>query len=196
MTPLAGSERRGARLEGPLSKPIRTADAPAPFQQTIRARRRRKLLIGFALAVVVLGGAGFLVYENVELEIAGFRTAPAQERYDQIESGRQAARKLLRDDERGHLYRAGAAAEAAEQWELDKKKTELPGLVAQAYSAAAIDEGLKSKTDRDKADAIVAGLLKAGAKGPELEKAEALRSVLDLGKAKEAYTKLSLLAQS
>ncbi len=158
-----------------------------------KKQKRRSATIFAVGALVALGAGAFYTYTNVELTLGSFLTEPARERQDKIASGLTMTRRSMRADEQGHWHRAIAAAQRVVPL-YQGPALEPQALIAQAHLAAAYDEGLKVKQDRDAADAIVSDLLKSGSKDVETEKAIALRSLLD-GKAGEAHKQLEGLAR-
>lgn len=185
-------------IEAPKKKPGTMAgDLPAEEKAQIerrKARRVPKALVIGVLVVVALAAGAYYVYTSVELTIFGIMTQPAEERQSAIARGTAETRRLLASSDAGHWGRAAQAAEKVIA--LDKLAMDPKALAAQAYAAEAYEEGLNLKADREKADALVAALLKTGGRGREVEKAVALRSVLDAGKAAEAATALANVARS
>lgn len=153
-------------------------------------RKRSRALLVAALGTVVAAAGAYYVYSSVELTVGNFQTAPAAERSEHITSLVDSVRKQMHDDQPGHWYRAIETAEQASMLEADPKTLVPKALMAQCYMAAALDEGLGFKEDHDKAEALVSELQKTGVKGVEIDKAVALRSILDPGKADEAYNQL------
>ena len=185
-------------VEAPKRKPGTMAgDVPAEAKASASAERGplrlpKALLITLAV-LALLGGGAYYVYTSIELTIFGFPTVPARERQAQIARGLTDARKLLASNDAGHWAKAAQAAERVVT--LDKTATDAKALAAQAYAAQALEEGRNFKADKDKADALVGEVLKSGGRGREVEKAVALRSILDPGKAAEAVNALAAAAR-
>jgi tetratricopeptide (TPR) repeat protein len=182
---IAGEERGAA----PSAAVVAPAAEPA--------RRRAKLLLP-VVALLALGGGAYYAYTSVELEVAGLVTAPAAERRARIATQLLTAQKLMLASEPGHWHRAADAALKAAALARDAsapQALEARGLAAQAHVAAAVDEGLKIQQDREAADALIGELLKAGTKHVEIEKAQALRSILDPSKGGDALVALEAVAR-
>jgi tetratricopeptide (TPR) repeat protein len=173
---MAGEEAR------PVIKSV-AATSAAPGAEP-QKKRGRKALWGALAGLALLGGAGAYVYTSVELTVFGVMTQPAQERQASIARGLAETRRLLSSSDAGHWSRASLAADRVTA--LDPTASEAKALSAQAHAAAAYEEGLQSKADKDKADQIISAVLKAGGRGHEVEKAVALRSLLTPGKANDA----------
>jgi tetratricopeptide (TPR) repeat protein len=181
---LAGAPKaRSGTIAGEEARATAVARPP-------REARKPGKLIYVAAGVVALGAAAFYAYTSVELTVGNFLTAPAKERRDRIDALVAQARKLMVDDKPAHWHKAIETAEQAAALEVEPKTLVPKALVAQAYMAAALDEGLTFKEDRDRAEALVSDLLKGSAKHLEIEKATLLLKILDPGKATEAYNGL------
>ena len=173
-------------------------DDPATDQPATKIRRGPRtipkgLIVGL-VALAALGGGAYYVYTSIELTVFGIMTVPAQDRQAQIARGLVETRKLLGSSDAGHWGRAAETAERVVK--LDKLANEAKALAAQAYAARAIEEGRDLKADKDKADVLLADVLKTGGRGREVDKAVALRSVLDVGKADEATASLAKVAST
>jgi tetratricopeptide (TPR) repeat protein len=190
----AATQQRGIELaEAPRKKTGTIAGVTEAAERKLAAKKRRRASLAAALlAVLALGAGAYYVYFNVEWTLGGFMTVPARERQEAIARGQASARSLMTVSDAGHWYRAATAAEKVIG--IGPKLPEPRALAAQAYLAATIDEGRHAKIDRDKADALIGDLLKLGGKGPQVDKALSLRSILNPGKAGEAYAALARLA--
>lgn len=171
--------------ERPTSRPARKPKATA---------RKPRAAFFAALAAAALLAAGYEIYTTVEFTLFGFMTEPARERRDQLRRGTDKTRRMLHESDVGHWYRAAGVADRV--LVLEPNTTELKALAAQAYLAATFDEGLHARRDREQADALITDILKAGEQHVELEKAQALRKLLDASKAGEAYATLTALAKA
>jgi tetratricopeptide (TPR) repeat protein len=154
--------------------------------------RRQRILLGVVLVVVVLGGAGFYVYTQVDAKILGIKTQPYVAREEMITQGILATRKFMAADDPGHWDKA--AREAQKVIGLDAEQGEAAGLFIQAHLAAVIDEGLGEKAHLDAADAQITAAVKQGIKHPEFEKAQALRELLE-DKPADAKKRLAAVGQ-
>jgi tetratricopeptide (TPR) repeat protein len=171
----------------PLRKRKPGSLAEAPPRRAPRAPARRRAFVIAALIVVALAAAAYYVYSSVELEVFGIMTAPARERHDRAEAGLKAARKLLVADD---WHQAATTAERAAS--ADPKRTDLLGIAAQAYLAAAIEQGLDEKADKTRADGLLTKAQAAGEPGTEVKKAQALRLLLDAKPADASKLLLSI----
>jgi predicted Zn finger-like uncharacterized protein len=180
----------GTAKKGRAGKAAAAGEAVAEKKTISPAqRRRRRILLAVAVGLAALAGAGFYVYQFVELEALGFMTAPAKEREAKLAAGLSTLRRTMGQAAHGHWDRAAQVAERIAP--LQRQGYEAQALGAQAYLAATLDEGLHEKAYKDKADALIGDLIKYSARGSEVDKAHALRTVLDPGKAAEAYTQLA-----
>jgi tetratricopeptide (TPR) repeat protein len=200
-TGAAEAPKRGSVSLSPEPVPVARVDpkvgraAPTPTKPPVtkeqRARRNRWLGLGIGLALV--GGGGFYAYQNVDFEVSGFRSAPAQERADRISAGLASMHKLMMGDERGHWDQAIAAGKRV--LALQPGNPDALATSAQAQIAAYLDEGSNLAQRKKAADDLIGELVKTSAKGNEVEKAQALRSTLDEGRGEEAKKALAALSQ-
>ncbi|MBI4510477.1 MAG: zinc-ribbon domain-containing protein [Deltaproteobacteria bacterium] len=180
-----------AALPTPTAKPKGTLagddhhSAQTKGKRTRTAAELKKLKIGAAVAagVVLLLGGGIYGYVRMQA---------AKERETTIKNSLAETRKLLSSDEAGHWDRAVAATQKA--LKIDPKNAEALGFKAQALMAATLDEGTGEKARIDRADEVMNEIGRLGAHGPEIEKAQAVRMILD-GKGEEAAKALAGLGQ-
>jgi len=163
----------GLELEEPRDKHSQRLgpklhEAPV-VNEALLARQRqkkRKILIGFSLAVALLGGGGFYMYR---------RHAAAQERADSISENLKKARSAMAADDAGHWQRA--AASAGKVLELDSAHAEAYGIAAEASIAGALADGKNSLGRITRGKKLISDALAAGVTGPALERAQALSTL-------------------
>lgn len=145
--------------------------------------RRRKIIASVAVAVLAIGGiTAFFV----------MRARAAEERRNTIARGLADAERLLAADTPGHWVAAQQATDRVRK--LEPNSAHALGIAAQAILASVLDEGVDAKARLDKADAVMNHASREGADGAELDKATALRAIID-GKPNEAVKQLGTLVQ-
>jgi tetratricopeptide (TPR) repeat protein len=135
---------------------------------TPEQRRRRALIGGGALLVLALAGAGLFVKDKLDR---------AKALKAEVERTLTEARSHLASDELDHWNKAFDAAERA--LAKDGKNADALGLAAQAQFAAAVDEGTNLDARRTSGDDVLNRAVQAALDSAEIEKAKALRLVLD-----------------
>ncbi|MEZ4364706.1 MAG: hypothetical protein R2939_00295 [Kofleriaceae bacterium] len=133
------------------------------------ARRKRMIIAGVAgLVVVGLGVGGFLYYQ---------RWSAKQERTARATAALSDARAAMAAADAAHWARAIAKGDEALEAVPGDARAE--ALLAQAHIAAAIDGGLDAERHVTKAKALLASAQAHGASGPDLDKAIALKAIVD-----------------
>ncbi len=168
-------EPAAARTRAPAA-----VDKPAkPGKLSPRATR---ILLAAVLGVTAVGAGGFVMYRKWDAQ----KTRAAD-----LDRNLQAARKAMMANERGHWRRATRAANDVLQ--LDKKHPEALGIAAEAALASLLEDG----TDAESRTAVARRHLEtasaAGARHATLDKARALRELVE-GTPAEAVTTLTPLA--
>ncbi|HEY0478584.1 MAG TPA: tetratricopeptide repeat protein [Kofleriaceae bacterium] len=156
-------------LAAPRAAPQRPANARSATEARttpeIRARRRRLLILA-GLAVILLGGAGFVLYR---------RHVAAREREAAISEQLVLARKAYAASEPKHWQRAAAAARRVV--DLDDANAEALGIGAEALLASALDDGTNSGPKIAQAHAMLDTANSHGITRPELARARALAAL-------------------
>jgi len=145
--------------QAPVLDPVATASARA---------RRNKLVLGGVLALAVLGGGGFLLYQ---------RHAAAVEREAELTSQLATAREAYAASDARHWQRAGTAAR--EVVALDPLNPEALGIATEALFASALGDGTGATTKRGQARAMLDAANGAGISTPILARSRALAALVE-----------------
>jgi tetratricopeptide (TPR) repeat protein len=158
-------------------QPTSAAAPPRP------SRRKRNLLAAAGLVVLAAVGGGLYGYTRWQAQ---------QERAAQVESDIAQARTQLADASAGHWKRAATFAERAH--ELDKDDVAALALAAQGHYAGYLDEGTEGTRRLAAGADLVQTLIASGKRGPDADKALALKAIVD-GQTERAVQRLdSVLA--
>jgi tetratricopeptide (TPR) repeat protein len=143
-------------------QPTSAAAPPRP------SRRKRNILAAAGLVVLAAAGGGLYGYT---------RWQGQQERAAQVESDIAQARTQLADASPGHWKRAATFAERAH--EVDKDDVAALALAAQGHYAGYLDEGTEGTRRLAAGADLVQTLIASGKRGPDADKALALKAIVD-----------------
>lgn len=128
--------------------------------------KRKAVLIGGAVAVVVLGLGGELFYRHHSAQ---------QKRAAELAEHLRAARVAIHSDQADHWNKAGTEASAA--LAVDEHNKPAIGLRAEALLAGALDTGVGGETRIAQGRRVLSDALDKNLSGPDLDTAQALASI-------------------
>jgi tetratricopeptide (TPR) repeat protein len=182
----AGPVRTGGTLASATAattgdKPAKKARATADEKPAMSKKLQRALVAG-ALAVVVVLGGGYIMYQRYQAK---------QQRQADIRASLETSRRAMSDGNKNNWQRALSAARQV--LALDKKNAEALGLAAQALLAGYLDDGTQHDQRINEAQKHLAAVPAGSGKVPAVERAIALNLIVD-GDADAAVTRLKPLA--
>ncbi len=160
------AEPRAASITPKLATK-RAKIAPVADPDAARQRAKRvRLLALVGLAVIILGGGGFVLYR---------RHAAKQEIKDQIANELATAQSAMAATDRAHWDRAFRAAKKV--LELEDKQPEALGIAAESQLAAGLADGTNAPMKFSNGRKYIASAIEASVAGAPLVRAQALSAI-------------------
>ncbi|HTJ45356.1 MAG TPA: tetratricopeptide repeat protein [Kofleriaceae bacterium] len=147
------------------------------------SQRRKTIALAALLGVAAAGAGAFFYYKHYK---------KGKARGQQLEGSLATARSELASGAAGHWARAATQADNA--LAADPKNTDALALSAEAWYGGLLDEGTNAKTRGDTGAQRAQTLIEAAANGPDVDKALALKLLVD-GGADRAAQRLAALVE-